>query len=179
LRERPPKLKNAVVAFAIAPLGGAALLTVITLISGRWRIPTPPGASVADFAQLALMMATRWSSLYRGGFLTASVFCYLVSIILGIPGYLLFRRWRWVRRVHWVLLFAVIGSAPGAVIVPLATSVGLLHLNGKIEVTDFIAVSIFGALAVVGLLAGTVSGLIFAWIIKVKPPNGEDVGSIF
>lgn len=146
------RLKNVLAAFAVAPLGGAGLVAVITLIfgvfSGYWD-----GAGGTVAAML---------------FVLALIAGYAVEIIAGIPGYLIFCHLAWVRRVHWIALGAVLGAA-GAATWPLR----ILILNPDVDY----GIATVAALTSAGLLWGAASGLAFAWIIKVEPQRADEIAS--
>jgi hypothetical protein len=152
LKKGKARPKNVLAAFAVAPLGGAALVAAITLIfgvfSGYWD---NAGGAVAAML-----------------FVLASIMGYAVEIIAGIPGYLLFRHLAWVRRVHWITLGAVLGAASAA-IWPLR----VLLLNPDVDY----GIAAVATLAFAGLLWGAASGLAFAWIIKVEPQRADEIAS--
>jgi len=154
LKGRKPRLKNVVAAFAAAPLGGASVVAAIALMLAAFL--GGPG-DIAVNAAVALFILT-------------SILGYVVAGVLGIPGYLLFRRLGWIRRAHWVLLCAVLGSAAGAVWPVVAL---LSRINGVDPVASI------GGFAVAGLLVGTVSGFVFAWIIKVEAPGADEIAATF
>jgi H+/Cl- antiporter ClcA len=136
------------------------VLAVIGVSIGEWN--TPP--SVGDYVRLAAMLL-----------LLASIVWYFVSIVFGLFGYLLFRSRSWIHGHHWVLLFAVIGFVTGAVIFfPLWIFGPTVDVNNPLAV-----IRTFIGCTVAALLAGTVTGLIFAWITKVKDPSANETASTF
>jgi hypothetical protein len=150
LNARTPRLKNVVAAFAAAPLGGAAMLTVIALAFSETHTSidgTPVAAAVSAYVHVRMALVF---------FLMGAIVCYPVAIILGIPGYLLFRHRGWIRRRHWILLFAIVGGGVAVVGLPL-----------------------FGFIAVFGLLAGIAMGFVFALTIRVEAPSADEVASTF
>ena len=154
LKGRKPRLKNVVAAFAAAPLGGAGVTAAIGWILGAFMY----GPNVAA-TEGAIPL-----------FILFSILGYAVAIVLGIPSYLLFRRLGWIRRAHWVLLCAVLGGAAGAVWPVMA-------LLGRLEVGDPLAS--IGGFAVAGVLVGTVSGFVFAWVIKIEGPRADEIAATF
>jgi hypothetical protein len=158
-----------VTAFAVSPLGGAAVLTVIAFALGETQTSiggTPVATAVRAYAYVKIAFVF---------FVMNSIVWYLVSIIFGVPGYLLLRSRGWVRGGHRVLLFAVIGSVAAVVFL-----FPLWILGGTVDVHSPIAViRTFVGLTIVGLLAGTATGLIFAWITKVEAPSVDEVASTF
>jgi hypothetical protein len=165
LKRITPKRKRVIAAFAAAPLGGAAVLTVIALAIGEWSGPSATGwLSIYVFAKIALVF-----------FLLASILWYLVSIIFGILGYLLFRSRDWMHGRHWVLLFAIIGFVTGAAILfPLWISGPTVDANSSIAI-----IRTFVGCILAALVAGTATGLLFAWITKVEAPSADEVASTF
>ena len=71
------------------------------------------------------------------------------------------------RRAHWALLFS---TTSGALSAFLAIIFDVPHVP-KAE-------GIVGV-AIVGLLAGALSGFVFAWIIRVRRSPTDDVAAIF
>jgi hypothetical protein len=142
------KPKNALAAFVAAPIGGAAVMAALALIffGVFWRGWGAAGA-------LAGML-----------FVLISIVGYLIEVFVGVPGYLLFRHFGWVRGTHWVVLGAVLGTVCGA-------SWPLAVLLFKPDVRYGIAA--VGLFAFAGLLWGAASGLTFAWIIKDALPNAN------
>src|SRR5262249_32441731 len=84
LQGRKPRLRNVVAAFAVAPLGGGALVAPIALIG-------------ALFGQVTAKEVFMLPILF-------SILGYVAAVVFGIPGYLIFRRLGWINRAHWVLL---------------------------------------------------------------------------
>jgi hypothetical protein len=141
-----PRPRNALAAFAVAPLGGAGVIAAIALVLGVFLVGWGKAAG-GVFAML---------------FVLTSILGYAVAIVAGIPGYLLFRRLGWVRRAHWIALGAVLGTV-GASIWPLR----VLILNPTVTH----GTTALACLAIGGLLWGAASGLTFAWVIKIEPPR--------
>ena len=92
---------------------------------------------------------------------------YPIALVPGIPGYFLLRRLGLLRRAHWTLLFSTTSGALSAI---LALLFRVPHAPG--------AVGIVGT-AILGLLAGALSGFAFAAIIRVRRPLQDDVAAIF
>jgi len=155
-RRRRPRLRNVVAAFAAAPLGGAGVTAAIGWLVGLFSF----GLNAAAAEAAAPL------------FIVLSILGYAVAIILGIPGYLLFRRMAWVRRAHWVLLCAVLGAAAGS-IWPVAA------LLTRIDIDISYPVAAIGGFAIAGALVGTVSGLVFAWIIRIDAPKADEIAATF
>ena len=147
-------MRNVVAAFAAAPLGGAGATAAIGWLVGLFSF----GLNAVAAEAAALL------------FIVFSILGYAVAIVLGIPGYLLFRRMAWVRRAHWVLLCAILGAAAGSIwpVVALLT---------RIDVGD--PTASIGGFAIAGALVGTVSGFVFAWIIRIEPPRAEEIAATF
>ncbi len=147
-------MRNVVAAFAAAPLGGAGVTAAIGWLIGLFSFG--PNAAAAEAAALL--------------FIFFSVLGYAVAIILGIPGYLLFRRMAWIRRAHWVLLCANLGALAGSIWPVVA-------LLARIDVVN--PAASIGGFAFAGALVGTVSGFVFAWIIKIEPPRADEIAATF
>jgi zinc transporter ZupT len=95
----------------------------------------------------------------------------LVSIVVGIPVYLLFRRFGWSGRRHRFLLGAMIGSLSGA----LFALAGLINTRSAgSQVRDAVVAG-----AVIGFVLAGVVGLIFAWLIRPTGSNVEEVAATF
>jgi hypothetical protein len=154
LQGRRPRLKNVVAAFAAAPLGGAGAMAAI-------------GWLVSAFSYGPNAVATEAAVLL---FIFFSILGYAVALVLGIPGYLLFRRMAWVRRAHWVLLCAILGAAAGS-IWPVVALLARIAVGNP-------AASI-GGFTVAGALVGTVSGFVFAWVIKIEAPRADEIAATF
>lgn len=148
-----PRLHRVVAAFAVAPLGGAsfvaAVMLALALYLGRDAVP-------GQVVGLSFIV-------------TAGV-GYAVAVVLGIPGFLLFRRLRWIRGSHWVLLCATVGTAAGAAL-PVG---GALFGNGR-----EIIWAALGAMAAAGTLVGAASGLLFARTIRTAPPAAGEIAATF
>ena len=145
---------NVVAAFAVAPLGGALLAAIV-------------GFVLVLLADTGEMMGRVVGS----AFLLTAAFGYAAAIVLGIPGFLLFRRMRWIRRAHWVLLCAAVGGIVGAA-VPAA---GVLLTGGEYERLWEAA----GIFLIAGAVFGVASGLLFARTIKIKPPDADEIAATF
>jgi len=152
LKRRRPRLKNVVAAFAAAPLGGAGAVSVVTLLA--MVLSAPP--AVAGGAAVGMFVLTL-------------VLGYAVAAILGIPGYLLFRRLGWIRSAHWILLCAVLGSVTAA-----AWPLAAVLIGG-----NAVPLTSIGGLALIGLLVGTASGFVFAKIIKIESPRTDEIAATF
>lgn len=134
--------KNVLAAFAIGPLGGAGLVATIAFLGVLLR--ETDGIAAGTVAAVL--------------FVLISLLGYAVGTIVGIPGYLLFRRLGWVRRAHWIALGAVLGATVAA-IWPLR----VLLINPDVDY-GVVALAI---ITIAGLLWGAASGLAFGWVIKV------------
>jgi hypothetical protein len=147
-------LTRVVPAFAAAPPGGAILpfLAMLTLdiIGGG---PSPH--AVAYAGAVALVFAG---------------FGYAAAIVLGIPGFLLFRRLGWVGRAQWIVLCAGVGSVAGAL-----ASAALFA--GEMLPGDIL--STIGVFAVAGLFVGAASGLAFSLVIRFEPPDAKRIAAAF
>jgi len=96
---------------------------------------------------------------------------YLVSILLGIPGYLLFRRMGWLARRHCFLLGAAIGILSGACF----ALTGLWHARGS----DSQARNLMLAVGFIAIVQAGVMGLLFASVIRPRRLNIDEVASTF
>jgi hypothetical protein len=146
-------MKQVFAAFAVAPLAGALLVTIIVFL----------------FAAL-VGSASVMGSIVGIAFIVTAGHGYAAAIVLGIPGFLLFRCFGWIRQAHLVLLCASIGSATGA-IWPAAFGV----IGGEAS-RAWMALGVF---LVAGALVGAVSGLLFARTIKVEPPSANEIAATF
>ncbi len=109
-------------------------------------------------------------------FLLIAIHGYAVALVLGIPSYLLFCRLGWIRRAHWVLLCAALGSVAGAAWPALI----MMGEFGSDSGTAATAISAFaGAGLLAGALVGAVSGLVFSLVIKIEPPRIDEIASTF
>jgi hypothetical protein len=150
-----PRLRRVVLAFLAAPLGSAAVLAVTV-------IATTLGESLEVSATITAL-----------AFGFTAIFGYAVAVVLGIPGYLLFRRRGWVRRAHWILLCAGLGGVAGAIW-------PLLRLAGGEPVESLaLYTAIVGGFVLAGALLGAVSGLVFSLVIKLAPPKPEEIAATF
>lgn len=146
-------MQNVLAAFAVAPLGGAMFAAVVVFSVGAYL-----GAGVLS------------GEIVASSFLVTAVVGYVAAVVLGIPGFLLFRRFRWIRASHWVLLCALIGALTGAV-VPVAAAL----IAGA---TDDLWATL-GGMLLAGSLVGAASGLPFARILKVAPPPADEIAATF
>jgi hypothetical protein len=146
-------MQNVVAAFAVAPLGGALLVGIVVFLM----------ALVIDAGGVM-------GSVVGTAFLLTAAVGYAAAIVLGIPGFLLFRHLRWVRRAHWVLLCAAVGAITGAVMPAAMTLIG-----GDGE-RVWIAVGVF---LVTGGVVGAAAGLLFARTIKIMPPAADEIAATF
>ena len=147
-----PQLKRVVAAFVAAPLGGAAAIAVIA------------------FSLVAIGGSPEMAPFVAGQlFALAAIIGYAVALILGIPGFLLLRRFGWVRRAHWVLLCASLGAVAG----------GIWPVFALIAGYPGSPLGLIGVFILPGMLLGVASGLVFAWVIKVEPPRTQDIAATF
>ncbi|HUL10428.1 MAG TPA: hypothetical protein VLV76_29135 [Candidatus Acidoferrum sp.] len=145
-------MENVVAAFAVAPLAGALLVAGVGFLMA---LAVGPSA-------LTGVVGTAFA-------LTAGI-GYVAAVLLGIPGFLLFRRLRWVGSAHWVLLCASVGAVTGAVMPAAVTLAG--DRGGRL----WAAVGVF---LVIGAVVGAASGLLFARTIKIKPPASDEIAATF
>ena len=148
-----PRLKNAVAAFAVAPLAGAVLVAGLAFL---FAVISGAGSLLGSLVGMSFIV-------------TAGV-GYGAAIVLGIPGFFVLRRFGWVRRAHWVLLCAAIGSGTGTIGPVLEWLV-----TGRFD--DLWP--LLGGFAVAGALIGAASGLLFARIISIEPPGVDQVAATF
>lgn len=149
------KSSRVVIAFAAGPAVASAMVAMFFLVL----------ALLLDAHRDALAF------LVMGLFGGMLVLGYVVAIILGIPSYLLFRRWGWVGRRHWFLLGAVIGALSGA----LFMIVGLVNPNSA----ESQARNVILAGIVVALVSAGATGAMFAWLIRSRGSNLEEVAATF
>lgn len=149
------KSSRAVIAFAAGPAVASGAVAVLFLVLGLLL-----GAHGDELAILV-------GGLFGG----MMVLGYLVSIILGIPSYLLFRRWGWIGRRHWFLLGAAIGALSGT----LFMIVGLANPNSA----ESQARNVISAGVVIALVSAGATGAMFAWLIRSKGPNLDEVAATF
>jgi hypothetical protein len=145
-------MRRVVAAFLAAPLGGAGAVAVVAFVL----------ATASGSFDIAPFIATELFAL-------ASILGYAVAVVLGIPGYLLFRRFGWIRRAHWVVLCASLGAIAGGIWPLVALMFGYPD-------NPFTLIGVF---VVPGSLLGAISGLVFAWIIKIELPRAEDIAETF
>jgi hypothetical protein len=88
-----------------------------------------------------------------------------------------FNRRGWIRRSHWLLLFAMLGGGAASVGVPLLAL--LLYALTQSRVQIEFGIRAIGFIAIVGVLAGAASGLMFAVTIRVEAPSADEVASTF
>jgi hypothetical protein len=135
--------KNVLAAFAVAPLGGAGLMAAIAFLAVFLRDGDGIGAGIVAAVLLVLI----------------SLLGYAIAIMVGIPGYLLFRRLGWVRRPHWIALGAVLGATVAAI-----WPIRVLLINPNVDY----GIAALAAITVAGLVWGATSGLAFGWVIKIN-----------
>jgi hypothetical protein len=150
-----PRLRRVVLAFIAAPLGSAAAVGIVTILTGL-------GESLQLMAQIAV-----------AGFTLTAIVGYAVAIILGIPGYLFLRHRGWVRRAHWVLLCTALGGVGGA-IWPL-----LAFIGDPFFIAVPLYTAIVGGFVLTGAVLGAVAGLVFSLVIKLDPPTADEVAATF
>ena len=146
-------MENVFAAFAVAPLGGALLVAVVGFLFALV-------AGTGDITGNVIGMT----------FIATAVVGYAAAIILGIPGFFLFRRLRWIRGAHWVLLCAAVGTVTGA-IVPVA----VMKADGMAD--EFWGT--LGGFLAAGAVVGAASGLLFARTIAISPPSPDEVAVTF
>lgn len=160
MEENKPSIRKSsrvVTAFAAGPVVASAVVTILFL-----------------FLVLGLLLGAHRDVLIilvGGLFGVMLVLGYLVSIILGIPGYLLFRRLGWIGRRHWFLLGAAIGALSGALfaLVELANA-GSAGSQAR---------NVISACVVIALVSAGVTGPMFGWLIRPKGPNIDEVAATF
>jgi len=145
-------MENIVAAFAVAPLAGALL------VAG------------AGFLMALAVGPSAMTGVVGTAFALTAGIGYVAAVLLGIPGFLLFRHLRWVGRAHWVLLCAAVGAVTGAV-----TPVAVTLVGGDGE-RFWVTTGVF---LVVGAVVGAASGLLFARTIKIKPPAPDEIAATF
>jgi hypothetical protein len=146
-------MQNVFAAFAVAPLGGALLVAVVGFL---FALVVGSGDITGNVVGLA--------------FIATALVGYAAAVVLGIPGFFLFRRLRWVRGAHWVVLCAVVGTVTGAIVPVVAMKTG-----GMAE-------EFWGALGVflaAGAVIGAASGLLFARTIAIGPPRTDEIAATF
>lgn len=153
--QRRRKSKRVVIAFATGPLAAAAATTMLFLLLGL--------VFEEDREVLALILGTLFVGLLILG--------YLLSFILGIPGYLLFRRMGWLARRHCFLLGAAIGILCGACVA--LTGLGPAREPGSQ------ARNIMLAAGFIAIVQAGVTGLVFALVIRPKRLNVDEVAATF
>jgi hypothetical protein len=146
-------MQHVVAAFAVAPLGGALFAAVVAFSVGVYVGPDILSGEII-----------------ASSFIVTAGVGYAAAVFLGIPGFLLFRRFRWIRASHWVLLCASIGAATGAAVPAAGALIG--------GATDDLWATL-GGMLLAGALVGAASGLPFARIIKVAPPAADEIASTF
>jgi len=149
------KSSRVVIAFAAGPAVASVAVAVLFLVLGL----------LLDAHREALAI------LVGGLFGGMLVLGYVVAIILGIPSYLLFRRWGWIGRRHWFLLGAALGALSGA----LFMIVGLANPNGA----ESQARNVISAGVVVALVSAGATGAMFAWLIRSRGSNLDEVAATF
>jgi hypothetical protein len=146
-------MKQVLIAFAAAPLASALLAAAG---ASFFAIATGGGEATGVVAGVTF-------------FMTAAI-GYVAAVLLGIPGYLLFRRFGWIRASHWVFLCSSVGATTGAVGPALRVSAA-----GN---TDAIWI-VSGAFLAAGAMLGAAAGLSFARIIKIAPPRVDEIAATF
>jgi hypothetical protein len=146
-------MQHVFAAFVMAPLGGALFAAVVVFSVGVYMGPDILSGKIV-----------------ASSFIVIAGVGYAAAVILGIPGFLLFRRFRWIRASHWVLLCASIGAVTGAV----APAADALIAGG----TDDLWTTL-GGMLLAGSLVGAASGLPFARIVKVAPPAVDEIAATF
>jgi hypothetical protein len=140
-----------VAAFAAAPLAGAGAVAAETFVS----LAILDGS--LDFAPRLAVKTLFFESIRA----------YSVAVILGVPGYLLFRRLGWIRRAHWVLLWAVLGIIGR----------GTWTLLG-FGFSDLLFM-LMPTFTLSSLLFGVTAGLVFAFMIKAGSRRADEIAATF
>lgn len=131
-----------VIAFAPGPAVASVTVAILVLVLGLLLDAHRDGLAILVGGLL-------------GGML---VLGYAAAIIVGIPSYLLFRRWGWIGRRHWFSLGAAIGVLPAALLMIM----GLANLNGA----ESHAGNVISADVVIALVSAVATGSMFAWLIR-------------
>jgi hypothetical protein len=149
--------RRVIIAFAVSPLAASTTTAVWVVAFGEFFGGLHNGFSVG--ANAAIM------------FVTSLLAAYLATAVLGVPGYLLFRRVGWVRRRHWFLLGTIVGyAAIGQILV-----VGLL---ASTQVRDQWAYGALGTV-ILGAPPALVMGLVFTWLIRRAGPDIDRIAATF
>ena len=153
MKSRQPRLKHVLAAFAVAPLAGALLVTV-----------------VAFFFAASVGVDEIMGTVVEMTFILTAAIGYAAAIVMGIPVFLLFRHLRWIRGPHWILMCTSIGAAAGA-----AWPAAVMVIGDETEN----AWAVLGAFLVTGSLVGAASGLLFARMIRIEPPQPDEIAATF
>jgi len=149
--------RRVIIAFAVSPLAVSTTSAVWVFALGQFFGGLHNGFGVGANAAMMFVMS-----------LLAT---YLAAAVLGVPGYLLFRRVGWVRRRHWFLLGTVIGyAAIGQILVA-----GIL---ASAQVRDQWAYGALGT-AILGAPPALVMGLVFTWLIRRAGPDIDRIAATF
>ena len=149
--------RRVIIAFAVSPLAASTTSAVWAFALGEFLGGFHNGFGVG--ANAAMM------------FVLSLLAAYLAAAVLGVPGYLLFRRVGWVRRRHWFLLGTVIGyAAIGQILV-----VGIL---ASAQVRDQWAYGALGTV-ILGAPSALVMGLVFTWLIRRTGPDIDRIAATF
>jgi hypothetical protein len=104
-------------------------------------------------------------------FVVSLLAAYSAAAVVGVPGYLLFRRVGWVRRLHWFLLGTVIGLAAIGLII----TIGLLASRLPRDQWGYAIVGtvLFGA------PPALVMGGVFTWLMRRAGPDIDKIAATF
>jgi len=153
----PRKSSGVIAAFAISPLAASAATSLCMFAVGHF-VANPndeygPGAVAAILFVISLLAG------------------YLAAVVLGVPGYALFRRIGWVHRRHWFLLGTAIGCVSAALLVTAGYRYG--------HIAESNAVSAVAGMAVLTAPLPLVMGLVFTWQMGRAAPDIDRIAATF
>jgi hypothetical protein len=149
--------RRVIIAFAVSPLAASMTSAVWVFALGQFFGGFHNGFGVGVNAAIMFVMLL--------------LAAYLAAAVLGVPGYLLFRRIGWVRRRHWFLLGTVIGYAAIGQIL----AVGIL---ASAQVRDQWEYGALGSV-VLGAPLALVMALVFTWLIRRTGPDIDRIAATF
>ena len=151
------RTRPVIIAFAVSPLAASTASAVWVFGLGEFLGDFHNGLGVG--ANAAIM------------FVVSLLVAYPTAAVVGVPGYLLFRRVGWVRRRHWFLLGTGISFAAIGVIV----TIGLLASRLPRDQWGYAIVGtvLFGA------PPALVMGGVFAWLIQRAGPDVDMIAATF